>query len=1182
MDVFDLARDSTVRIEASSPQRMSTGTGFLVADRQVLTCGHVVADADDISVFWRGNLHKATVETLIPKDAGSRRLYALPDLALLRLQDDLEHDTVWLGPDPPARGAAVAGLGFTSRNAPRALNAGDSPALLEEVRLTVAGHTEGAWRVADDVLASGMSGGPVVDLATGRVVGMMKAKITDEDRKHLGGGWIVGVDEIARALPLLIEQNDVAHSHKSMWWQIASQRQDLQREAFGATVRPLVDLAAEKRPSWWLDPRHHVVPYRPPKEFATLVEWCERTDPGCPSVQLLSAPGGTGKTRLSLELAEKLSEGLWIAGVVPNDHTLKQFVKTLPRLIEARHRVFAAIDYAETSIDDVQRVMMILETLRPANVRVLLVARGGGYWWENLAPNTAAGDLLAAEPVTITDLGADDPAEVASDALEAFWQRIRGSHSTPPDTIREALACQVPGHRRALDLHATALAHVLGGDDDASPHANPLEIVLRHERIYFKRATNQAGVNFAPNNRNSDLVLALPTLLPAETREAALNAANILHEVIEDLPAHPNAIAGILADLYPSETNAFWSPLIPDRLGELLIGQLLQAEHEAGAHLNRIGSLLERADPGQARHVLTVLARVIGYTDGTATATGADAARALLRELLRRRADVFAPEVVSLAATLNDARVFIEDVREDLLAAELETLNSIVIRLPRFRADMVKLAADLELRRVEECRKLVNSAHIPANLSALSDASYNRAIRVGTLGDRSGALEAATEAVAVYSQMPQEALVDRDLEFATLLNNLADRLSTVGRYDEALSAAEAATDLLRGLAGVRPGDHLIHLAASLNNLGNHLASVGRLTEALEAAEESAAIHCESAAEGQPAAMPLLALSLNNLGGLLAEVGRVEDAAEVLAAAAEFCSAQASESPQVWIPDLARTQVNLSITLAATGAHDEALVEADQAAQLWKAMRTREPEAWDPDCASALENLSRRLAACGLTAQALDEAQSAVAIRRAVASASPDSWTQELVISLANLSTRQAECHQPEAALATSTNAVDLARRLAARQPTFQLDLLATLLTNHSCRQAALGNFALAVRATGEALMLYNQTADVGRSATRAGRRASIVALHSEHLQRSGNATDAYPYICRAVDVGRELTTADPTRWTAQLTRWLTSQGSQELNAGKFAKAAATLKEIEVLLHDIVETADDTQFRHAGG
>lgn len=165
-------------VQLTSPSGF-LGTGFLVAPQTVLTCAHVAADSSHVVLPDGG---RAAIETarLVPDDRGIGDYYAFPDLAILTVADPAEHPWLLLGKDGPLTGARVEVLGFSTATP-------EQDVLPDSLLVTVAGESGGYLRVIGDQIVPGFSGSPVLDPATGLVVGMVKAT---RDQDGALGGWI--------------------------------------------------------------------------------------------------------------------------------------------------------------------------------------------------------------------------------------------------------------------------------------------------------------------------------------------------------------------------------------------------------------------------------------------------------------------------------------------------------------------------------------------------------------------------------------------------------------------------------------------------------------------------------------------------------------------------------------------------------------------------------------------------------------------------------------------------------------------------------------------------------------------------------------------------------------------------------------------------------------------------------
>jgi hypothetical protein len=187
-----LVDDSTVLIRGG-------GSGFFVAPGKVLSCAHVVSTrrraADRVNVCWQG--HEMSGKVLaIPPDNADGGLWGYPDLALIDIDDPPPGPWVWLDETPPAHAAELYAVGY---NTVYTSQPGMSRALVGYVGAQQFG-THDLWRVKGDELASGMSGGPVLDLAHGGVCGVIK---TSRRTGSPDGGLVIPARAIVEHFPEL-------------------------------------------------------------------------------------------------------------------------------------------------------------------------------------------------------------------------------------------------------------------------------------------------------------------------------------------------------------------------------------------------------------------------------------------------------------------------------------------------------------------------------------------------------------------------------------------------------------------------------------------------------------------------------------------------------------------------------------------------------------------------------------------------------------------------------------------------------------------------------------------------------------------------------------------------------------------------------------------------------------------
>ncbi|MER6501157.1 trypsin-like peptidase domain-containing protein [Streptomyces sp. NPDC001455] len=217
-----LVMAATVRIHRPEPgyapdgsDRGFLGSGFFVAPSWVLTCAHVAMAGEGrrVSVVFKPDPGGAetTVEGAVvaampedrraaPGPGGTRGTapggWPAPDLALIRLLRPVEHPCVYVTERPAGMfgGGSVLYTGWT--------DGGSGQLTRFSGRCQVMG-TFGDWaeddeqmRLDGDRMYPGLSGGPVVDLARGEVVGVLKSRSDGTT-----GGTSIGVERL-RTLPV--------------------------------------------------------------------------------------------------------------------------------------------------------------------------------------------------------------------------------------------------------------------------------------------------------------------------------------------------------------------------------------------------------------------------------------------------------------------------------------------------------------------------------------------------------------------------------------------------------------------------------------------------------------------------------------------------------------------------------------------------------------------------------------------------------------------------------------------------------------------------------------------------------------------------------------------------------------------------------------------------------------------
>ena len=194
MSLYELLRQCTVRV--SVPKKIRHGTGFFVAPGMILTCAHVVEDAqpNEVEVYWHDQPHPAQ----------SIKRQEDYDLALLRVNVS-DHPCVYLHDEPMLRDP-VDSYGYSDT-----FPHGD----------TITGECEG-WTQDTQLLLKfkmaqvrpGMSGAPLLNERTGSVCGIVKQS---RDRESDLGGRAIPTTTVLSVFPELVDLQQAFHQQDPRW-----------------------------------------------------------------------------------------------------------------------------------------------------------------------------------------------------------------------------------------------------------------------------------------------------------------------------------------------------------------------------------------------------------------------------------------------------------------------------------------------------------------------------------------------------------------------------------------------------------------------------------------------------------------------------------------------------------------------------------------------------------------------------------------------------------------------------------------------------------------------------------------------------------------------------------------------------------------------------------------------------
>ena len=571
-----------------------------------------------------------------------------------------------------------------------------------------------------------------------------------------------------------------------------------------------------------LNARHQIVKFFGRTDLrADLAAWCEGDAPA--RARLIHAAGGMGKTRLLIQLCQDMQERGFHAGFVPTGLDPARFAD----LVHRERPTLAVIDYAN-SRTDLRALLAPVLRLRnqggAARVRVVLLARGKGDWWE-AALRSEVGDLLRdEEPLELLPLAVkgEERERMFREAVAYFAEHRKKQPVSAPAPPLDA-----PHYDRTLFVHMAALATVDGYSFSAD---TLMSDTLDHEERFWSQA-----FALKSDREERQKVRVVRRAVTAITLRGGASDEPEAEELIERISgARDPDLVMVLRDLYPGGA-AFLAGLEPDLLGEAMVHRTLSEEGKSAVTL--LDRAFETADDRAIKSGFEVLGRISGD---------------------HREAEVWIAHVL-------DGDVVARAEPAFAAALTIAVEDPIKERAAHTRLGMA-LAKALEAKGTVEIAKRLEGA-LPNETVAL------REVALWVTETRLTHLPAGTEP-------------EQFAERARLLNNLGARQSALGRREDALSSTEEAVAIRRKLAEARPEAFLPDLATSLNNLGIRQSELGRREDALASTEEAVATYRKLAEARPEAFLPDLAMSLNNLGVDQSAQGRREDALASTEAALE--------------------------------------------------------------------------------------------------------------------------------------------------------------------------------------------------------------------------------------------------------------------------------------------------------
>jgi tetratricopeptide (TPR) repeat protein len=922
-----------------------------------------------------------------------------------------------------------------------------------------------------------------------------------------------------------------------------------------------------------------------------LLTWVTAGDAfgGC----VIGGRGGTGKTRLGVELCIQAQQRGWLCGLLSR----RADQAALESLARAPAPRLVVVDYAETRGEQLEVILPTMKAYASAEhpVRVLLLVRAAPRQGDDCAEVLYLRSQVLDSYLDDMDRYAleEAPLEPAERrtlfgaAVAAFAARAEPVIAAAP-AVPDTLADPVFANPLSVVIAAYLAVHAEPGLPKRP--ADLFDELVAHEDHYWQASAGDLDSDKTLRQR----VVALVSLTGAASESEAAELLRLLPDLEDATAERRGRLARWAHDLYPGPR--WWNPLEPDRVGEHLVAtcfakypQVLSGvldqrapqaivppldlytraapDHPALARALReilsekLGSLCSQAANQAAAE--TDLDRVSGEMTlataldqvVTAIPVGPEPLWDVLSQFPRDRDLILNPLVVTLITQmigyLRELAAAEPGIHEPTLAFWLSQLSDPLAQVGRLTEG---LAASEEA--VAAYRRL--AAGNSSFGSGLAEALSMLSLRLADVGRNQDALAAIEEAISIYSHLGVTLAVIRGP-----LNTLALRLGDAGRTEEALGAIAEAANVCRQVvaaaspvAGSPAADDAV-LASVLNNQCNLLAKAGRASEALAAIEEATAMYRRLAAARPAAHEPHLSNTLSNLSRQLGQAGRLDEALATCEEAVQVRQRLAAVVPALYQAQLASTLDDLANLLDRAGRFGEACAALEKAVAINRRLPDADPGARDSGLAFALSKLSGTLAKDGRMADGLTACEESVSIFRRLAAANQAAHEPELAVELNNLATRLDEVRQWDRCLVFIEESVAIFRRLAAADSA-HAPRLAGLLNNLSVRLVRAGRLTQSVAAIDESVTMYRGLA-AADPACEPGLAASL-SNFSLRLTDVGRAEESLAAIDEAIGIRRRLAVTDPAAQEPALAGDLAIRCDRLQEAGRAEEARSAIAE----------------------
>lgn len=361
---------------------------------------------------------------------------------------------------------------------------------------------------------------------------------------------------------------------------------------------PVTQPSQDITPAAYLNPEYRLVSfdYRD-EQFEEFQRWADWSDNTLNAWRLVHGDTGRGKTRLMVELVEKLRENrrrigqdnAWFAGFV-NIKAFLDHAEADEFLAEFSSPLFIVVDYAERNEAVVTRLLKLSRVRAQSDqklvTRIVLLSRKRSELWTQLFEHDA--ELAQLDSNALADVPLlPIPAEQNVDEIFDAAYRCFCTHlKKDPETFDPDLSGLLRGGQGAdIGLvHMAALVAALDPDEmRVGKNYRPteekvLDFLLARERRHWVKTAEARG--FPAGLGHIDVLRDAATLITFTAQEASIESAeharNILRKstLLEGCnEPELHLVTNLFRDLYPGDGHV--NGVTPDLLGAYLVSREL-------------------------------------------------------------------------------------------------------------------------------------------------------------------------------------------------------------------------------------------------------------------------------------------------------------------------------------------------------------------------------------------------------------------------------------------------------------------------------------------------------------------------------------------------------------------------------------------------------------------------------